>query len=40
MIREYQTQIVVGGEKVDAYGDTCLLADGSWRRGVPKLVPD
>jgi hypothetical protein len=40
MIREYQTQITVGGRLVDAYGDACLKADGSWERGQPKLVPE
>ena len=39
MIREYQTQITVGGKEFDAYGDACLHADGSWSRGTPKLVP-
>jgi surface antigen len=40
MIREYQTQITVGGRLVDAYGDACLMPDGSWERGPPKVVPD
>ena len=40
MTREYQTRVVVGGEYVDAYGDTCLQADGSWKRGPAKIVPD
>ena len=40
MIREYQTQITVGGKLVDAYGDACLKADGSWERGQPKIVPE
>ena len=39
MIREYQTKFIVGGKKVDAYGDACLQANGSWERGAPKLVP-
>jgi hypothetical protein len=39
MIREYQTQIMIDGKLVDAYGDACLMPDGSWRRGVPKVVP-
>lgn len=30
-LREYQTEIVIGGEKVPAYGTACLQADGSWR---------
>ncbi len=40
MIREYQTQITVGGKLVDAYGYACLKADGSWERGQPKFVPE
>ena len=40
MIREYRTRVTVGGRPVEAYGDACLLADGSWRRGPPKLVPN
>ncbi len=40
MIREYQTQITAGGRLVDAYGDACLKADGSWERGAPKIVPE
>jgi hypothetical protein len=40
MIREYQTQITVGGRLVDAYGDACMKPDGSWERGPPKAVPD
>lgn len=38
-VREYQTTIVVGGEEREAYGDACLMPDGSWRLGPPKLVP-
>ena len=38
MIREYQTQVVVGGRAAEAYGDACLQADGSWRLGPPKLA--
>ena len=38
-IREYQTTITVGGEEREAYGDACLMPDGSWRLGPPKLVP-
>ena len=30
-VREYQTEIVVGGRSVPAYGDACLQADGSWQ---------
>ncbi len=40
MTREYQTRVAVGGKYVDAYGDTCLQADGSWKRGPAKIVPD
>lgn len=29
--REYQTEIVIGGEAVPAWGTACLQADGSWR---------
>ncbi len=39
-IREYQTTITVGGEEKAAYGDACLMPDGSWRLGAPKLVPE
>ena len=39
MIREYQTQVVVGGRVAVAYGDACLQADGSWRLGPPKIPP-
>ncbi|GIX16623.1 MAG: hypothetical protein KatS3mg119_0809 [Rhodothalassiaceae bacterium] len=39
-IREYQTTITVGGEEKEAYGDACLMPDGSWRLGAPKLVPE
>jgi hypothetical protein len=30
-VREYQTEIVVGGKTVPAYGDACLQPDGSWQ---------
>ncbi len=40
MTREYQTRVVVGGTYVDAYGDACLQADGSWKRGPTKIVPN
>jgi len=30
-IREYQTRITVGGKEVEAYGDACMQADGSWK---------
>lgn len=33
MTREYQTEIMVGGELVPAYGEACLQPDGSWYRG-------
>ena len=39
MIREYQTQAVVGGRTAEAYGDACLQSDGSWRLGPPKIAP-
>lgn len=29
--REYQTEIVIDGEPVPAYGTACLQADGSWK---------
>lgn len=38
VVREYQTQITVGGKLVDAYGDACMKADGSWERGPAKAV--
>ncbi len=40
MTREYQTSVAVGGKYIDAYGDACLQADGSWKRGPAKIVPD
>jgi len=40
MIREYRTQIHHNGHAVEAYGDKCLRADGSWIKGVPRLVPE
>jgi hypothetical protein len=30
-VREYQTEITVGGKPVPAYGSACLQADGSWK---------
>jgi surface antigen len=33
MTREYQTEILVGGELVPGYGQACLQPDGSWYRG-------
>jgi hypothetical protein len=29
--REYQTEIVIDGQALPAYGTACLQADGSWR---------
>jgi surface antigen len=29
--REYQTEIVIDGQVVPAWGTACLQADGSWR---------
>ena len=31
-VREYQTEIVIGGKTVPAYGDACLQPDGSWQK--------
>jgi len=31
-VREYQTEIVIGGKTVPAYGDACLQPDGSWKK--------
>lgn len=31
-VREYQTEIVVGGKTVPAYGNACLQPDGSWKK--------
>jgi len=39
MVREFQTQVMIGGELADAYGDVCLKPDGSWERGPAKIVP-
>ncbi|MGD2131048.1 MAG: hypothetical protein PVJ33_14870 [Lysobacterales bacterium] len=30
-VREYQTQIEIGGKPAPAYGQACLQADGNWR---------
>ncbi len=38
--REYQTVITVGGHEREAYGSACLMPDGSWRLGAPRLVPE
>jgi hypothetical protein len=35
VVREYTTEIEVGGETVEGYGSACLQADGSWKRGAP-----
>ena len=35
--REYQTTVLVGGRKVDAYGTACLQPDGSWKRNLPTV---
>jgi hypothetical protein len=40
MIREYRTQIRHNGRAVEAYGDKCLQADGTWIKGVARLVPE
>lgn len=37
--REYQTQVVIGGRYVDAYGTACLQVDGSWKFGPAIPVP-
>ncbi len=39
VVREYTTEIKVGGETVEGYGYACLQADGSWLRGAPAPVP-
>ena len=39
MIREYQTKVIVDGQTLDAYGDACLKADGSWEQGPATLAP-
>lgn len=39
-VREYQTQIYVGGKPVQAYGRACLQPDGSWSYEVPRVVAD
>ncbi len=35
VVREYTTEIEVGGRPVEGYGYACLQADGSWKRGAP-----
>jgi len=39
-VREYQTQIVVGGRTVPAYGDACLQPDGSWKEVTGPFAAD
>jgi len=39
-IREYQTEIVVGGRTVPAYGDACLQPDGSWTQVTGPFAAD
>jgi hypothetical protein len=36
--REYQTNVIVGGRSVDAYGTACLQPDGSWTRSPPRVA--
>ena len=39
-VREYQTEIVVGGRAVPAYGDACLQPDGSWTQVTGPFAAD
>jgi surface antigen len=39
IICENQTKVMVDGKAVDAYGDACLMPDGSWKRGPGKMAP-
>jgi len=39
-VREYQTEIVVGGRTVPAYGDACLQPDGSWTQVTGPFAAD
>ena len=39
VVREYLTDIEVGGKTVEGYGYACLQPDGSWQRGAPQPVP-
>jgi hypothetical protein len=39
-VREYQTEIVVGGRVVPAYGDACLQPDGSWTQVTGPFAAD
>jgi surface antigen len=36
VVREYTTTVEIGGKRVEAFGDACLQADGSWRMGPVK----
>lgn len=38
-VREYTTTIEIGGESVPAYGNACLMPDGSWKFGDPIAEP-
>lgn len=38
--REYTTKIMVGGKEQEAYGQACLMPDGSWKLGTPTPVPN
>ena len=38
VVREYTTEIEVGGAPAEGYGYACLQADGSWKRGAPEPV--
>ncbi len=38
-VREYTTTIEIGGESVPAYGQACLMPDGSWKFGDPIQEP-
>ena len=39
-IREYQTTITVGDQTVAAYGQSCLMPDGTWKLGPAYPEPD
>jgi hypothetical protein len=39
-VREYQTEIVIGGKTVPAYGDACLQPDGSWKQVTGPFAAD
>ncbi len=38
--REYQTTITVGDQTVPAYGQSCLMPDGTWKLGPAYPEPD